>query len=144
MMSNMSYPLILERDEDDRIYLVSSPDLPELLAAGASQEQAVEQAAGALAAAVAARLKRREPMPAPSPARGRPCAVLMARLAAKVALNTALAETGMSNVALAKLLKVDEKQVRRMLDPAAPTKLDQIEAALAVLGRRLVVSVEAD
>jgi antitoxin HicB len=41
------------------------------------------------------------------------------------------------------LLGSDEKEIRRMLDPRHPTKLPRIDAALAVLGRRLILGVEA-
>jgi antitoxin HicB len=49
---------------------------------------------------------------------------------------------GITNVQLARKLRCDEKEVRRMLDPRHPTKLPRIEEALDVFGKRLVVSVE--
>jgi hypothetical protein len=44
-----------------------------------------------------------------------------------------------SNVALARLLDIDERQVRWMLDPKRPTRLPQIERALAALGKGLEI-----
>jgi antitoxin HicB len=46
-------------------------------------------------------------------------------------------------VALAKELGKGENEIRRMLDPYHATKLPAIEDALRVLGKRLVISVEA-
>jgi DNA-binding transcriptional regulator LsrR (DeoR family) len=43
---------------------------------------------------------------------------------------------------LARRLNVDERVVRRMLDPAHETKAEKIQAALAVLGKRLTMEVE--
>jgi len=50
-------------------------------------------------------------------------------------------ETGVSNTALARRLACDEKEIRRMLDPRHPTKLSRVQAALLVLGKRLVLGM---
>ena len=63
--------------------------------------------------------------------------------AAKAALALALAESGLSRVALAQRLRVDEKAVRRMLDPRHRTAIARIERALRVLGQDLVVETRA-
>ena len=47
----------------------------------------------------------------------------------------------MSNVALAKVLHVNEKEVRRMLDPGHPTKAEALERALAAMGKRVEIRV---
>ena len=47
------------------------------------------------------------------------------------------------DVALAQRLGVDEKAVRRMLDPRHRTAVGRIEAALRVLGQALVVETRA-
>ena len=44
---------------------------------------------------------------------------------------------------LAKRLGVDEKEVRRLLDPHYGSKLPHIAQAISVLGRRLVIGLEA-
>ena len=44
---------------------------------------------------------------------------------------------------LAKRLGKDAKEIRRILDPDHATKIPALVAALAALGRRLVVGVEA-
>ena len=50
-------------------------------------------------------------------------------------------ERHMSNVALAKVLHVNEKEVRRMLDPGHPTKAEALERALAAMGKRVEIRV---
>ena len=51
-------------------------------------------------------------------------------------------ERGMRNTELAKRLGVSETVVRRMLDPKHHTKPERIQAALAALGKRIVVRFE--
>jgi antitoxin HicB len=57
-------------------------------------------------------------------------------LAYKLALWDAMRATGTSRSALARALGLDEKEVRRMLDPAAKVKLPRVEAALRKLGAK--------
>ena len=46
-------------------------------------------------------------------------------------------DQGIGNSELARRLDVNERVVRRMLDPGHETKAENIQAALAVLGKRL-------
>lgn len=48
----------------------------------------------------------------------------------------------MSKVELARQLGVDEKEVRRMLDPHYGSKLPRIAQAVSLLGQRLVIGLE--
>ena len=61
---------------------------------------------------------------------------------AKAALYVAMKESGVSRVQLAKRLGVDEKEVRRMLDPHYGSKLPRIAEAIGLLGKRLVIGLE--
>jgi len=62
---------------------------------------------------------------------------------AKAALYVAMKEAGISNVELANRLGVDEKAVRRLLDPHYGSKLPRIAQAIAALDRRLVIGLQA-
>ncbi len=66
---------------------------------------------------------------------------LPAQTAAKAALYIAVRKTGISNSALARRMDVNEKEVRRMLDPWHQTKLPRIETALGLLGYHLTVAM---
>ena len=48
---------------------------------------------------------------------------------------------GVSNVELARRLGLEEKAVRRLRDPLHRSHIGAVEAALRVLGQRLVVDV---
>lgn len=137
-----SYPVVLRADEDGRI-VARVPDIPGCVTDGADRAEALAEAEDALEEALAALIDERADIPRPSPARGRPLVAPGAVMAAKVALYTAMREVAISNVALAKRLGLAETEVRRMLDPRHKTKIGRLEEALAALGRRLVVSVEA-
>ena len=63
-------------------------------------------------------------------------------LAPKLALYLAMRENGVTRTSLAKKLHVSETVVRRMLNPKHDTKPEKIQAALAALGKRLVVVFE--
>jgi antitoxin HicB len=62
-------------------------------------------------------------------------------VAAKVAVYQAMREAGLTQTALAEKLGCDPRQVSRLLDLDHRSRLDQIEAALSVLGKRLVLEV---
>jgi antitoxin HicB len=62
--------------------------------------------------------------------------------AAKVAIYQAMREARLSQVGLAERLGCDPHQVRRLLDLDHRSRLDQLEAALAALGKRLVLEVK--
>ena len=52
-------------------------------------------------------------------------------------------QAGISKVQLAKRLGVDEKEVRRLLDPHYGSKLPRIAQAISLLGQRLVIGIES-
>jgi|TARA_B110000263_G_C14994821_1_gene367669 antitoxin HicB len=79
-----------------------------------------------------------------SPVRcGRPRVAPCDLIAAKVALYEAMREVGIGNVKLGRRLGVAENEIRRCLDPWHATKINRLEDALASLGRRLIVTVDA-
>jgi antitoxin HicB len=93
--------------------------------------------------AVAGRIRRGDEIPEASAARRGECGVpLPAPMAANPALYLAIRQAGIGNLALARRIHVDEKEIRRMLDPRHPTKLPRIQLALHALGVRLVLSME--
>lgn len=51
-------------------------------------------------------------------------------------------ESSLRNTELAKRLGVSETVVRRMLDPKHTTKPERIQAALAEMGKRIVITFE--
>ena len=64
-------------------------------------------------------------------------------VAAKAALVLAFRDSGLSRLAFARRLGVDDKVVRRMLDPRHATTANRLRKALRLLGRELVVESTA-
>ena len=88
--------------------------------------------------------KAREDLPAPSPpAKGQVLVAVSPIIAAKLALYTAMREQGVTNVALAARLGLQENAVRRLLDPGHRSHITSVEKALEALGRALVVEDRA-
>ena len=138
-----TYPARLQPDSTGEL-IVSFRDLPECLTSGADEAEALAEAADALEEAIAGRIDDAERIPIPSARRsGEHHVAVPAGTAAKAALALALADSGLSRVALAQRLGVDEKVVRRMLDPRHRTAVARIEAALRMLGQTLVIETRA-
>jgi antitoxin HicB len=85
-------------------------------------------------------VKAREDIPAPSPlAEGQVLISVAPIVAAKLALYAEMREQGISNVALALRLGLQENAVRRLLDPGHRSHITSVEKALRAVGRSLVV-----
>ena len=138
-----TYPAHLQCTGANEI-VVSFRDLPECLTSGADETEALAEAADALEEAIAGRMNRTDLIPAPSPRQpGEFLVSVPAETAAKAALWVALRESGTSRVALAARLGIDERAVRRMLDPRHRSSANRIHKALRALGRDLVVETRA-
>ena len=143
MSETFAYPASVARDEAG-FYLVTFPDFPEAATDGESREEALNEAPDALEEAIAGRMNRGDTLPHPSARKARQALVSVpAQMAVKAALYIAVKEAGIRNAELAKRLDADEKEIRRLLDPHHRSKLPRLEAALEVLGKKLVIGVEA-
>ena len=142
-MFNATYPASFLPEENGEGFHVRFPDLSEALTGGADLADTYEQAADCLAEALAGRIVRGEEIPTPSKVkRGQYPVSVPLYLAPKLALYLAMRNARMRNTELAKRLGISETVVRRMLDPKHNTKPEKIQAALASLGTRIVVSFE--
>ncbi|MXY17089.1 MAG: type II toxin-antitoxin system HicB family antitoxin [Acidobacteria bacterium] len=137
------YPAALTRT-GPRELVVSFRDLPECLTSGEDVDAALAAAADALAEALAARIDDDEPIPEPArTVSGEHEIAVPPGIAAKAALAIAFRKSGLTRVAFAASLGVDEKVVRRMLDPRHGTSPDRIAKALGTLGQRVAIDVRA-
>ena len=122
---------------------MSCRDLPQRVTQGEDKSHALSEASEAMDKVFAAYMQGGLNFPAPSKARRSehwvsPPAATMA----KAALYVAMSEAGITKVQLAKRLGIDEKEVRRLLDPHCGSKLPRIAQAISTLGRRLVIGLE--
>ena len=142
-MFSFSYPAAVSRDEQKR-FLVTFPDFPRIATDGKNLLEALEEASDCLGSEIAFRMADKEDIPRPSSLRRRQRLIpVPLYLAPKLALYLAVREQKLSNSEVARRLGVTEAVVRRLLDPRHDSKSAKVQLALAVLGRRIVVSVEA-
>jgi len=84
----------------------------------------------------------KEPLPVPSAAQRKEVMVPLSALGmAKTALYQAMREQRVGRAELARRLRWHLAQVNRVLDLRHASKMEQVEAALAALGLRLIVDV---
>jgi antitoxin HicB len=137
----LAYPAHLDAEEDGG-HVVTFPDFGVGVTQGNDREEALVQAADLLETMVANYMAEGWDLPEPSPARGRPLVRLAPLVAAKAEVYRAMRQAGIDKAELAQRVGIAPKDVDRLFSIHHKTRLEQIEAALVVLGRRLVVSVE--
>ncbi len=142
-MKRFQYPVLLTTAAEGG-YIVTCRDLPQLITQGEDEQDALAQAADAMDEVFAAYMVAGIDFPEPSKTTRKECLVAPpAETMAKAALYVAMREAGISKVQLAKQLGVDEKEVRRLLDPHYRSKLPRIAEAISLLGQRLVIGLES-
>ncbi len=141
-----AYPCQIVRDEAEarasgrEAWTVTFPDVYGANTGGWSWSEALEMARDCLSVALGMYVKAREDIPLPcAPSEGQVLVSVSPVVAAKLALYTAMREQGVTQVALAARLGIQESAVRRLLDPGHRSHITSVERALEVLGRSLVV-----
>jgi len=136
-----AYPATLTRDPEGR-FLVRFPDLPEALTDGATEEEALREAADALSEALMSRVADGETIPEPSTVRRNQYQIAPdTTVALKAALQRTLKEKRMTAAALSRLLDIDHKEARRLLDPQEKSKVPRLTEALGALGYSVTTAV---
>jgi antitoxin HicB len=144
----LHFPIKLEPDDNGTL-LVTCPLLPEVTSFGDDEADALRRAGDAIEEALAARISDGLDIPLP-PARSvrsrggrhRRIVALPLMTALKVALYHALREARVTRAELARRLRWNRESVDRLFRLDHASRLDQIEAAFAALGRRIDVSIE--
>ncbi len=133
------YPVTLTKDDNDT-YMVTFPDVLDAVTFGETKEEALSRAADALLTVFDAYMKDRRDIPAPSDRAGASID-LPALETSKIELYRAMRENKVGKSELAKRLKWHLPQVDRVLDVHHGSQIDQMEAALSALGKKLVVTI---
>ncbi len=137
MAHDFRYPVVLT--PDDGTVLVTVPDIPEAITFGEDEADALARAADVIESALAGYMRDRRDLPAPSAAEGRPVVTLP--LAARLKLETyaAMRARGWRKADLARALGCNPRQVDRLFDLHNATTVDQFDAAMRAIGRRLTI-----
>jgi antitoxin HicB len=135
------YAALLE-PEPEGGFTVTFPDIGYGATYGATWEEALRQAEDMLEEAILGMIAHNEEVRAPSPAKGRPVVRLPALTAAKLEVYHAMRQAGLDEAQLAERLGWPPKKVAHIFDGYHAVRLEQLEAALAALGRRFVMTSE--
>lgn len=138
----LCYPAILEKDSETGTVMVSFPDIPFAHSVGDDEAEALLNAEAALVTAFEICEEKREAIPMPSIAEpGQALVTLPVIVAGKVALYNAMLSESKRKADMARMLNIAPTLVDRLLSFRHKSRIEQIETALAVLGKRLVVGV---
>ncbi len=138
----LEYPVELSL-QNDGSYLVLFPDIPEALTDGETNEEALSEAEDCLIAALGGYINDRRNIPKPSlPQKGQKTIRVSPLAAAKLVLYQAMRDAKITRVELGNRLGVSEGSVRRLLDLDHRSHIGQVDAALTLLGKHLVVEVQ--
>ncbi|WP_055137523.1 type II toxin-antitoxin system HicB family antitoxin [Pseudomonas corrugata] len=136
------YPLEVHR-EATGVWL-SCPDVPEMNAAGDNLDEALAEALNGMESALSLYVEQRRKIPQASPVRSpSPVLHLPALTVAKIMLWNALQEQQVSRQELAGRLGCSRHAVDRLVDFLHTSKIEKVERALSVLGRRISLVLDA-
>ena len=128
----------------ERGFVVTFPDVPEAVTQGETEAEALMMAADALALCLEHYISQGKPLPRARKHRGDKYRTVRLPLleSAKAALYEAFTASGMRKAELARRLGIPRANTDRLFDLKHQSRLDQIEAALKVLGKQLSISVQ--
>jgi len=131
-------------EANDGAFTVTFRDVPEAITQGDTLDDAKAHAVDVLEAALSGYIDDFKDLPVASTAkRGEHMIALSAIGMAKTALYEAMLAQGVTRSELARRLSIHLVQARRLLDLNHASKFEQLERALAVVNRRMVVTAEA-
>jgi len=133
------YLALFEPDREAGGYVVTFPDFGYGATQGETDEESMEMAQDLLMLTIGDYIRESKPLPAAKRHRGskfRPV-TLPALQAAKVDLYLAFLASGLKKAELARRIGIPKTHIERLFSLRHHSRLNQIEAALAALGKRL-------
>jgi antitoxin HicB len=137
------YLALFEPDRELGGYVVTFPDFGYGATQGETEREAMEMAQDLLMLTIGDYIREGKPLPAPSRRRRanlRPVP-LSALQCAKVELYTAFVNSGLKKAEYARRIGIPKTHVERLFSLRHQSRLDQIEAAFAALGKHLDIEV---
>jgi antitoxin HicB len=137
----LEYRITLTPD-DNGTFLVTVPQLPVVVTFGETEEAARRHAVDAIETALASMIQDGEDIPRPDGRRG-PKVRLPLLTSLKVHLYWAIRAAGISRAELARRLDWNRESVDRLFRLDHRSRIEQIEAAFACLGRKVDLDIRA-
>ena len=135
------YQALFEPDLMAGGYVVTFPDFGYGVTQAETDEEAMEMAQDLLMLTIGDYIREHKPLPTPSHRRGakfRPVP-LTALQSAKIDLYTAFLESGLKRAEFSRRIGIPKTHMERLFSLRHRSRLDLVEAAFAVLGKRLHV-----
>lgn len=138
----MVYYAIFEPAEEGG-FIVTFPDLDRGVTQGDTEAEALEMAEDALVCMLDLYIRRGDPLPAPRTYRGKKYRAihLPALVSIKAELYRAFQASGIRKSVLARRLGISKGIVDRLFDVKYRTRIDQLEAAFAAIGKAMVIEI---
>jgi antitoxin HicB len=135
------YQALFEPDRKAGGYVVTFPDFGYGVTQGETDEEAMDMARDLLMLTIGDYIREGKPLPAPSRRRGTRfrTVVLSALQSVKVDLYSAFLASGLKKAEFARRIGIPKTHIERLFSLRHRSRLNQIEAAFAVLGKRLQV-----
>jgi antitoxin HicB len=135
------YLALFEPDNQAGGYVVTFPDFGYGVTQGETDEEAMEMAQDLLMLTIGDYVKESRPLPVARRHRGRRFRPVdfPALQAAKVDLYSTFLESGLKKAELARRIGIPKTHIERLFSLRHHSRLNQIEAAFAALGKRLHV-----
>jgi antitoxin HicB len=139
----MNYQALFEPAEEGG-FVVTFPDFPFGITQGDTEEEAREMAADSLALVIESYIEQGTPLPDPSHRRGAKYRAIQlpALQALKVELYREFLASGLRKIDLARRLGIPKTVIDRLFDLNHQSRLDQMEAAFAALGKRFAIDIQ--
>ena len=139
----MRYPITVEKSDDGFVATISHPNgVFQGACEGRDKRAAIAEAEALLVAMISAAMRAGQRVPASEECHsGNAWAYVEPTVAIKAGLHNAMLSDRIRKAELARRMKVDQKQVDRILDPAHASKLDQLVFAAQELGRHIDVKI---
>lgn len=133
----MQYPAHFEPAEEGG-FVITFRDIPEAIAQGDDEAEALAEAASALMSAMEFYFEDDRAVPSPSKAlEGERLIALPASVACKILLLNEMLAQKVGPSELARRMGTSPQVVNRLVDLHHPTKIDKVEEALGSLGKHL-------
>ena len=135
------FPVTLTKDDNGTV-IAMFVDVPEAITFGADEDEALLNAIDALETGLSFYVDERKALPVPSKAKkGQKTVTPSAMECAKLGIYKAMTDEGIKKAELARRLGWHMPQVDRLFDLRHASKLDQIEAAAHVLGKKINIEI---
>ncbi len=137
---NVLYPAIFDYNRTEKRYTIHFIDLPEAITEGETLEEAFFNASEVLTLTLEGRID--EGIEIPKPSRHKDARLIAPSARAQAALLMRWAKGAHKTAEIARALNTSWPAVARLEDPHHWPNLRQLERAAAVIGQRLVISLE--